>query len=266
MLAAFVAAVPLLANAQETDDTKAALPWERAGPSTLPSPALLKLDEPPPNQIKPPPKGKPSWLTTVPFGKPSSTVSQPLPKGPQMLQAVPVQGVDAIEVTEPAVPSTAPLEADPAKENPEIPTEETSPIFSGKNVPTPRKIILRALNKVTGQSELIEARPGETVRFGKLDIKSISCQVSDPTSPLDYAGLFEMNEYIPELPQPKRLFRGWMYATSPSVTALEHPVYDVTMVECVTDVASRAKVKKETEEEAPKTAEPPVDEDEAVLD
>ena len=224
------------------------LPWEEG--KGLPPPALLKLDSEGDTKpgAKPAPaaaNGKQKWLTTVPFGKASSDVSQPVPTGPRAATAVPVQDVDAIEVTEPAAASTAPLEADPASENPEVPTEETSPMFTSQRIAAPSKVKFRALNKVTGRGELLEAKPGETVHFGKLEIRPVTCQTSAPNSQLDYAGLFELNEYVPGEKMPKQLFRGWMYATSPSITSLEHPVYDVTMVECVGDQPPRGAAKKD---------------------
>ena len=179
-------------------------------------------------------KDQPKKPVAIPFGKPSSDVSQPLPSGPRMLQAVPVPGVDAVEVTEPAAPSTAPLEADPVAENPETPTEQTAPIFSDNGAIPPIAIEFRVLNKVTGRSERIEAKPEEVIHFGKLEIEAITCQTSIPQSQRDVAGLFALSEFVPGTDTKKPLFRGWMYASSPSITSLEHPVYDVTMVNCRT--------------------------------
>ena len=223
-------------------------PFQRSG-NNLPSPDLLKLDgASPPAQSSP--QEKPAWLKTVPFGKSSSSVSQPVPNGPHAAQAVPVQGVDAIEMREPAAPSNTPLEADPATEDPATPTEETAPIFSEENAKRPQHIVFRALNKVTGRASLIEAAPEEPVRFGKLNIHVATCQISDPNSQRDDAGFFDITEQLPD-GQPKPLFSGWMYATSPSITSLEHPIYDVTMVECVTDNPARDAKKKAMEATAP---------------
>ncbi len=281
LLAMMVALIPCALSAQDAVDdpvsivapdaqkgvytTQKSLPWEKAG--ALPSPALLKLDEQGAQKPVPakPEAAKPKWLATVPFGKASSDVSQPLPTGPRAATAVPVQDVDAIEVTEPAAASTAPLEADPASENPQTPTEETSPIFSTDNASVPHKVVFSVLNKVTGRSERIEAKPGEVVTIGKLEIKAIACQTSTPHSQLDYAGLFELNEFVPGEAQTKQLFRGWMYATSPSITSLEHPIYDVTMVACKGDQPKQVAAKKADTPAAPEKDEAPVVE-EAVED
>ena len=135
-------------------------------------------------------------------------------------------------VSEPAPPTPVAPEADPAKEDPALPTEFSSPIFdAATDNGAPRKIILRVLNKVTAQAAQIEAKPGETIKFGQLEITAMMCRISAPNSQRDDAGLLDIMERLPENGSLKPLFRGWMYASSPSVTALEHPVYDVAMVE-----------------------------------
>ena len=252
--------VPVMALAQPVSNNPTITPNQQTGvytthgiapfgkgQGTLPSPDLLNLD-----QEKPAPgapaksttKEKPAWLNKIPFGKPSSDTSTFAPKGTTASQAVPVQGVDTIEVTEPAAASTAPLEADPAKEDPAEPTEETAPIFSATQGLKPQHVVFRALNKVTGRASVVEVAPNDAIRFGKLSIAVLSCQISDPNSQRDDAGFFDITEQLPETAETKSLFRGWMYASSPSITSLEHPIYDVTMVECVTDDATRTVEKK----------------------
>ncbi len=180
----------------------------------------------------------------IPFGRaePSGPV---IPSGPHKTEAVPVVDVDAIEASEPAPPTPVALEADPAQEDPAEPTDLTSPIFTEEDAAaTPRRIVLRALNKVTAQSELISVKPNEMVKFGQLEITAVTCRTSSPTSQTDYAGLLDISEKVPTKQVIKPLFRGWMYASSPSIAALEHPVYDVTMVECKMAIAPAAKDEK----------------------
>lgn len=190
--------------------------------------------------------------TKSPFGRGSSGGGPVIPSAPHDATAVPVVDVDAVEAStpEPATP-VAPA-ADPVQEDPAQPTELTSPIFDANaDSGAARKMTFRVLNKVTGQSALLEARPGERLKFGQIEVLAHMCRASSPTSQTDYAGLLEINEYLPGNAEVKKLFHGWMYASSPSITALEHPVYDVTMVECV--VAAAAPVADaEAEKPAPK--------------
>ena len=200
-----------------------ALPWVSASPSApAPVQAIAPLNAP----------ASAYTGTKIPFGRGSSP-GPVIPSAPHTAIAVPVVDVDAVEAAtpEPATP-VAPA-ADPAKEDPAQPTDLTSPIFDAtSDSGAARTITLRVLNKVTGQSALMEARPGETIKFGQIEIRAIMCRASAPTSQTDYAGLLDIQEYLPGRTEMKPLFHGWMYASSPSITALEHPVYDVSMVAC----------------------------------
>ena len=97
-----------------------------------------------------------------------------------------------------------------------------------------RSVVIRALNKVTAQSESITLKSNQMVKFGQLQITAITCQTSAARSQTDYAALLDIVEKLPTGEGTKPVFRGWMYASSPSIASLEHPVYDVTMVECKT--------------------------------
>jgi hypothetical protein len=169
----------------------------------------------------------------IPFGRaePSGPV---IPSAPHKTEAVPVVGVDSVEASEAAPPTPVAPEADPVQQDPEVPTELTSPIFEPEQgILAPRKIVIRVLNKVTTQAQLISFKPKDTSKIGQLQITAITCQKSSEKSQADAAGLLEIGE-LPSSDKEKikPLFRGWMYASSPSVTALEHPIYDVTMVRC----------------------------------
>ncbi|MFZ4541409.1 MAG: DUF2155 domain-containing protein [Rickettsiales bacterium] len=206
---------------------------------SVPLPAPLSETKPAMNAAPAQPFGR--YQGKSPFGHAEPT-GPVVPSGPHTTVAVPVGDVDAVEASEPAPATPTPPDADPAKENPEEPTELTSPIFEAEGTnTTARKLVIRALNKVTAQSELITLKPSEGVKFGQLIIRAVACQISSPKSQTDYAGLLDISEEMPTGVQPKQLFKGWMYASSPSIAALEHPVYDVTMVECSTQVAAPKK-------------------------
>lgn len=205
------------AEQQPQDKPHESLPWSKP---EAPAPA------------KPATSSAPAkFQGAVPFGH--VEIPKPVMTGPRAVSAVPVEGVDAIESSEPAPPTPIAPEANPAQENPEQPTELTSPMFKEEPEPrSPRKIVLRVLNKVTAQSQLLKFKPGETIAFGQLRILGVTCQASAPNSQSDYAALLDITEEMPTGQPPKPLFRGWMYASSPSITSLEHPVYDVTMALC----------------------------------
>lgn len=186
----------------------------------------------------------------IPFGRAMAEPSLPL--GPHTAIAMPVANVDAVEVSAPVAATPAPLEADPVTEDEAAPTEFSSPIFDASDdVSLPRKALLRVMNKVTAQSALFKVKPGDTVLFGKLKISVQQCRISNPKSQKDSAALLDIHEHTLTTSLPKTLFRGWMYASSPSITGLEHPIYDVTMVGC--EVAAPPPVAEKLEKDVPKS-------------
>lgn len=91
---------------------------------------------------------------------------------------------------------------------------------------------LQALDKVTGRVSAIDAPLGAPVRFGTLDLRILSCFRRPPELPPESAAFLEIGERRrPEDPR-QTLFRGWMFASSPGLSALEHAVYDVIVLDC----------------------------------
>ena len=136
---------------------------------------------------------------------------------------------------------TSPLHAEaPPKES--IQAEELS-------APEPQLeynvIVLQGLNKVTGQIQKFDSPVGSTTRFGTLEIALHRCWKSAPEDRPENAALLEISE-IKTGEAPQKIFLGWMFSSSPGLSGLEHPVYDVTLLSC--DI---------TKEEMPKTTEEP---------
>lgn len=90
---------------------------------------------------------------------------------------------------------------------------------------------LQALDKITARVSLIEAPLDLPVRFGTLEITVRSCNKTPPEEPPESAVFLEIRELKPGEPATK-LFEGWMFASSPGLSALEHPVYDVWVIDC----------------------------------
>ena len=103
--------------------------------------------------------------------------------------------------------------------------------------------LLQGLDKVTARVSTIRAPLGIPTYFGTLEIVARSCRETPPTEPPESAAFLEIRELPPasdaEAP-PIDLFSGWMFASSPAVSALEHPVYDVWVVDCEEPVAPPA--------------------------
>jgi len=91
--------------------------------------------------------------------------------------------------------------------------------------------VLQGLDKVAARVSQIEAPVGTSVNFGSLSILVRDCETSRPEDAPDNAAFVQIYETPPgELT--KRLFSGWMFSSSPALSGLEHPVYDVTLLGC----------------------------------
>lgn len=92
--------------------------------------------------------------------------------------------------------------------------------------------ILQGMDKVTGQVSTIRAPVGVEVRFGSLDIIARTCRKHPPEEQPEAAAFLDIWEIRQGEPAVS-LFRGWMFASSPALSALQHPVYDIWVVDCV---------------------------------
>lgn len=91
--------------------------------------------------------------------------------------------------------------------------------------------VLQTLDKVTARVRTIDVRVGSTVRFGTLLIRVNHCDKRPPEETPESTAFIEIAEQRPG-EQPVLTFAGWMFASSPALNALEHPVYDVWVLDC----------------------------------
>lgn len=91
--------------------------------------------------------------------------------------------------------------------------------------------LLRALDKVTARVEALEITVGEPLKFGTLMITVKNCRVTPPEDPPEAAAFLSISEFKPGESE-MGLFKGWMFASSPALSALEHPVYDIWVIGC----------------------------------
>jgi hypothetical protein len=94
-----------------------------------------------------------------------------------------------------------------------------------------RAVRLQALDKVTARITVLEARVGEAATFGTLTISLRACNGRGPDEVPDAAAWMEMTDSRAPAGSPPA-FRGWMFANAPGVNMLEHPVYDIRVLEC----------------------------------
>jgi hypothetical protein len=97
-------------------------------------------------------------------------------------------------------------------------------------IPEPAAV-LQGLEKISARVSQIEAPVGTSVKFGTLSILVRDCEQSPPEDPPENAAFIQIYE-TPPGETTKRLFSGWMFSSSPALSGLEHPVYDVTLLGC----------------------------------
>ena len=91
--------------------------------------------------------------------------------------------------------------------------------------------ILQGLDKTTARVSTIEAPLDRPTRFGTLQIVARACHKKPPTETPESTAFLEIVDIRPDSPAIP-VFTGWMFASSPAVSAMEHPVYDVWVVDC----------------------------------
>lgn len=90
---------------------------------------------------------------------------------------------------------------------------------------------LQGLDKITARVSAFEIAVGQTARFGSLLITLRACREAPPIDPPEAAAFLEIKDVKPD-EDPENLFSGWMFASSPALSTLEHPVYDVWVTGC----------------------------------
>ncbi len=93
-------------------------------------------------------------------------------------------------------------------------------------------VLLQGLDKITARVSQIKVPVGGTVTFGALQITARACDKHPPEEAPEAAAFLEVVEVKPD-EKPVLRFSGWMFASSPALSALEHPVYDLVVLDCV---------------------------------
>ena len=91
--------------------------------------------------------------------------------------------------------------------------------------------VLQGLNKVSARVSTFDVPVDGTGRFGALEISVRACRERPLTEMPESVAFLEISDRKDE-DEPVPLFTGWMFASSPALNALEHPVYDVWVVDC----------------------------------
>lgn len=102
------------------------------------------------------------------------------------------------------------------------------------------RVKLQSLDKITARTITFEADVGSTLRFGPLYIRVQQCKKSSPIEKPESAAFLQLWEVDPG-EDAKWVFSGWMFSSSPALSAMDHPIYDVWVLDCLGDEHSAAK-------------------------
>jgi hypothetical protein len=101
--------------------------------------------------------------------------------------------------------------------------------------------VLQGLDKTTARVSKFDAPVDQSVRFGTLVITVRACVKKPPEEEPNTAAFLVIDEVRPgdaNGVESKRVFSGWMFASSPAISALEDPIYDINVLDCRADTTS----------------------------
>jgi hypothetical protein len=110
------------------------------------------------------------------------------------------------------------------------PTDETITELPSQKITNPTAVF-SGLDKVTGRITSFDVAINETVQFGALQVTPRACYTRPPTETPNTDAFVEVSEVTLQ-GEVKSIFGGWMFASSPGLHAVEHPIYDVWLTNC----------------------------------
>jgi hypothetical protein len=202
-----------------------------------------RVVQPPPGGYPPPPQGGyPPSQGYPQQGYPQQGYPPPPPGYPQPPQQAgrPPGGVQQQDLPPPpgtqALPGLPPGQRQPRGTPGDTPATPAPPNDEVVIEPPAQKIpnnqaVFSGLDKITGRIIAFDVAIGETVQFGALQVTPRVCYTRPPTETPNTDSFIEVDE-ITLQGEIKRLFTGWMFAASPGLNAIEHPIYDVWLADC----------------------------------
>ena len=139
----------------------------------------------------------------------------------------------------------------PANSQPPQPADTAPPSDDTVVTETPTqkipngRAVFSGLDKITGRIISFDAAIGETVQFGALQVTARACYTRPPTEATNTDAFVDVDE-VTLKGEIKRIFTGWMFASSPGLHAVEHPIYDVWLTDCSQPVQAPAPVAQST--------------------
>jgi hypothetical protein len=180
---------------------------------------------PAPGTVQSQPLAPPPGTTVIPQNTPPAIAVAPPQPGQGVAVAPP--GANAL----PGLP--------PGQRQPKGVPQSPATLQPGDEVvsePPAQKIVNKkasfsGLDKITGRIINFDEDIGETVQFGALRVKTDACYTRPATEAANTDAFVEVDE-ITLQGEVKRIFSGWMFAASPGLHGVEHPIYDIWLTDC----------------------------------
>jgi hypothetical protein len=180
---------------------------------------------PAPGTVQSQPLAPPPGTTVIPQNTPPAIAVAPPQPGQGVAVAPP--GANALPGLPPGQRQPKGVPQSPATLQPgdEVVTEPPAQKIVNK------KASFSGLDKVTGRIINFDEDIGETVQFGALRVKTDACYTRPATEAANTDAFVEVDE-ITLQGEVKRIFSGWMFAASPGLHGVEHPIYDIWLTDC----------------------------------
>lgn len=94
-------------------------------------------------------------------------------------------------------------------------------------------IKLRSLDKITARTLTFDAQVGNTIKFGDIFIKIQSCRKPPAIEKNEAAAFLQIWQVDKTTKESRWVFSGWMFSSSPALSGMDHPVYDVWVIDCL---------------------------------
>jgi hypothetical protein len=237
LLPAVCVATPASAQFPNIFDTLFGQPPPRP-PADVPGAPQSEPQYIPPGGLPP---GPPPRTQRYPGGPPRSGVqTQPLPPPPGATSAPAIARGAPPGAAPQDIPPGTPASLPPGQrlQRGTPPPASVAPHPSDVVVvePPPHKItnptaVFAGLDKITGRIISFDVAINETVRFGALEVTPRACYTRPPTEAANTDGFIEVDELTLQ-GELRRIFTGWMFAASPGLSAVEHPIYDIWLTDC----------------------------------
>jgi hypothetical protein len=144
-------------------------------------------------------------------------------------------GIVSVAFAQDEMPKNAPPAPKASSPAAPPPSDDSSALPPGTMIDQP-VAMLQALDKITARVRRLPIKVGQTVNFGSLSVQVDACRKAPPEDPPESAAFLKITDGKSDTP--RVVFSGWMFSSSPALSAMDDPVYDIWVIDCASEIAS----------------------------